>query len=162
RDPPTREPPATPRPAHGSQAPPARGAAAVTPRGAEAPGAPGRSPRAEYAGRLEARRATLERRTRLERRTAAGGPAGVPLGLGLVLLALALWVDWIAWFWALGPVAAYVVLVVVHDRLRRTSGRVARAVAYYENGLRRLDGTWAGTGVSGLAFLDPEHPYAAD
>ncbi len=38
----------------------------------------------------------------------------------------------------------------------------SRAVAYYENGVKRIDGDWAGTGVTGSAFLDPEHPFAAD
>jgi len=98
--------------------------------------------------------------TRLERAIADARLA--VFVLGVVLLLLALWAGRIAWFWSLIPIALFVALVAVHDRVGRTTRRVARAVAYYENGLKRLDGDWAGSGVSGQAFLDPEHPYAAD
>ncbi|HKI16828.1 MAG TPA: DNA mismatch repair protein MutS, partial [Isosphaeraceae bacterium] len=33
---------------------------------------------------------------------------------------------------------------------------------FYSKGLARLEGRWAGSGVSGLEYLDFEHPYAAD
>jgi hypothetical protein len=118
------------------------------------------TPRTEYEHRLEVKRVAFERRSRLERRIADARL--VVFALGVVLLTMALWAGRIAWQWSLGPIAAYVVLVVAHDKVRRTTGRVARAIAYYEMGLRRVDGTWAGKGVSGQSFLDPEHPYAAD
>lgn len=37
-----------------------------------------------------------------------------------------------------------------------------RAVRFYERGLARLSGHWAGAGETGERFLDPNHPYAAD
>ena len=66
------------------------------------------------------------------------------------------------WAWSLLGFAGYLVLVVVHDRVKRASRRGARAVEYYEKGLKHFDGSWPGTGVSGDRLLDPEHPYAAD
>ncbi len=41
---------------------------------------------------------------------------------------------------------------------RRAEGKSA----YHERGLARLDDRWAGSGVSGVRFLDEEHPYAGD
>ena len=56
----------------------------------------------------------------------------------------------------------FVALVVVHEPLRRRSGRAGRAMDFYAKGLARMDDRWAGTGVSGLGFLDLNHPYSAD
>ena len=56
----------------------------------------------------------------------------------------------------------FAVLVVGHDPIRRRSDRARRAVEFYERGLARMEGRWAGSGVSGEEFLTHEHPYAAD
>ena len=40
------------------------------------------------------------------------------------------------------------VCVVVHERLRRAARSAARAAEFYEKGLKRIDGDWAGTGAS--------------
>ena len=40
-------------------------------------------------------------------------------------------------------------------RISVATKRFARAVAYYENGVKRIDGDWAGTGVAVRAFLIP-------
>ncbi len=53
-------------------------------------------------------------------------------------------------------------MVVAHDPIRRRADRARRAVELYERGLVRIEGRWAGTGVSGEEFLTHEHPYAAD
>jgi hypothetical protein len=60
------------------------------------------------------------------------------------------------------PVAAFVVLAVVHGRLLRAVALCARAIAFYQQGLGRLDGTWAGSGNTGERFLPPAHPCARD
>jgi MutS-like protein len=60
------------------------------------------------------------------------------------------------------PVLAFAVLLVLHERIARRSTLTARAVAFYERALARLDGRWSGTGETGLRFLDPNHPYAGD
>ena len=42
----------------------------------------------------------------------------------------------------------------------RTHAR--RCVAFYKRALDRVDGRWAGTGETGLRFLDEHHLYAQD
>ncbi len=115
-------------------------------------------PRARYDERLRARRGTAartERRLRLlgNLRLAtflAGAAAAWPL---LAAGQSALW---------LAPlVAGFAALVFAHGAARREHARALRAVSFYERGLARLDGRFAGLGRSGEAFGDPEHPYAA-
>jgi hypothetical protein len=66
------------------------------------------------------------------------------------------------YLWLIAPFLAFAGLVLAHEPLRRKSQRAARAVEFYTKGLARIDGRWQGTGVSGLGFLDPNHPYAGD
>ena len=47
------------------------------------------------------------------------------------------------------------------DQAGRRTGRGGPSISMPE-GLARLEGRWAGTGVAGLEYLDLEHPYAAD
>lgn len=115
--------------------------------------------RAEYARRLEARREVYESRTRIDRWIADGRLA---VFVGVVSLVLAIWFRSIVWWWLLAPVAAFLALLGVHERVRRQAARSARAIQYYERGLKRIEGTWAGTGVAGERFLELDHPYAAD
>ena len=71
----------------------------------------------------------------------------------------------LAWwnYWLLPiPVLAFVALLVIHERIARRGALAARAIGFYERGLSRLDGRWAGTGETGARFLDPDHPYAGD
>lgn len=58
--------------------------------------------------------------------------------------------------------ATFAGLVVAHEPIRRRFDRARRAVEFYERGLARIEGRWAGSGVSGEEFLTNEHPYAAD
>ena len=64
--------------------------------------------------------------------------------------------------WLLVPIAVFVGLIVLHEHLLRRLARRRRAAAFFEKGLARLDGKWAGTGSTGERYADPEHPYAAD
>ncbi|MCA1685636.1 MAG: DNA mismatch repair protein MutS [Planctomycetia bacterium] len=114
----------------------------------------------EYARRLESRRESLDRQARLELRIADARLAVFTLGLVALALALAYRPD--AWAWSLAPFAGFVALVVAHERVRRATRRAARAADFYERGLKRFDGSWPGTGLTGERFLDLEHPYAAD
>lgn len=75
--------------------------------------------------------------------------------VGVVYHSIALW-------WVLVPVALFVGLAVAHERVLSEVRRVARARAFYERGMARLENRWMGTGVSGEQFLDPRHPYARD
>jgi hypothetical protein len=51
---------------------------------------------------------------------------------------------------------------MMHDRILNARDRARRAMRFYQAGLDRLDGTWAGKGSSGTEFLDAHHPYASD
>ena len=60
------------------------------------------------------------------------------------------------------PVAAFVALVVLHDRVLRREARATRTRRFYEDGLARLDGSWPGRGDAGDRYLEATHPYAGD
>ncbi len=64
--------------------------------------------------------------------------------------------------WVLVPVAAFVVLMAAHERLLRQLERERRAARFFERGLARLRGEWAGQGESGERYLNPAHAYAPD
>jgi hypothetical protein len=102
----------------------------------------------------------VARQARLDRQVADGRL--VVFATALVVLWMALRLGWFSWGWVVVPIAGYLALVVVHERVKRAARRSARAVAFYERGLKRLDGSWPGTGVEGERFLDENHPYAAD
>jgi MutS-like protein len=121
---------------------------------------PSAAPRAEYSRRVEelsAERSGLQRRERLV--------GYVQLGLGAFCLA------WILFrvrhftrtdLLVLIPVAVFVVLAVLHGRLQRAVTARTRAITFYEQGLARLNGTWAGSGATGERFLQPSDPCARD
>jgi hypothetical protein len=60
------------------------------------------------------------------------------------------------------PVGAFLLLAVLQEKLIRQLSIRARAIAFYERGLARLEDRWAGSGESGERFLNPLHPYARD
>ncbi|HWE39724.1 MAG TPA: DNA mismatch repair protein MutS, partial [Isosphaeraceae bacterium] len=117
-------------------------------------------PRAEYARRLAAHR---EAAARLERplRRLANARIAVFLA-GLVGLWLVLERHQLMPIWLVVPIVGFVALVVLHARLDGRRRRSEHAATYFEKALARLDGEWSGHGDPGTAFLDPEHPYAAD
>jgi hypothetical protein len=64
--------------------------------------------------------------------------------------------------WLLAPVAAFVALVVIHDRVIRARRRAEWAVRFYADGIARLeDRAPAGDGRS-ARFADEHHVYASD
>ena len=69
-------------------------------------------------------------------------------------------------FWklaaALVPLVAFIVLVVMHERVIRARKRAESGAAFYECGLGRVDDTWQGKGDPGSDFADDHHPYAGD
>jgi hypothetical protein len=60
------------------------------------------------------------------------------------------------------PVLAFLVLAVIQEKLIRQLRFRARAIGFYERGMARIEDRWAGSGESGVRFLDPLHPYARD
>ena len=64
--------------------------------------------------------------------------------------------------WILVPVGAFVALMAAHERLLRQLERQRRAERFFDRGLARLRGDWAGHGETGERYLNPAHPYAPD
>ena len=60
------------------------------------------------------------------------------------------------------PVAAFALLAVRQEKTLQIVRHRTRAIQFYERGLGRLNGSWAGSGETGERFLDPLHPYARD
>ena len=118
------------------------------------------SPRGEYLRRLDARRGSVEQ---MERRHRTLGNCRLLVALAAAILAfLAFGFDAISPLWLLIPAILFVVLVVIHEQIIQTRNQCARAVAFYESGLARLDNRWAGHGETGERFRDRLHPYSED
>ncbi|MCY4509562.1 MAG: DNA mismatch repair protein MutS, partial [Acidobacteria bacterium] len=69
---------------------------------------------------------------------------------------------WLSAWWLAAPVGAFAALVVWHDRVLLAEARAARAVAWYEHGIARIEDRWTGLGPAGGRFADAEHLYAQD
>jgi len=86
--------------------------------------------------------------------------------LGVFVLALILggnaWLGGISWWWLALPLAAFIALVVLHERTARARARVKAAIGHYERGLRRISGDWPGDGNRSLDLMAKDHGYALD
>ena len=116
-------------------------------------------PRSLYQQRLSERQAEISLRERRHRALGNWRLAAMAGAVAIVALALA---RALPVLWAALPGTAFVVLVVAHERLLRALERRKRAARFYERGLARLNGAWAGGGEDGARYLDPAHPYARD
>ena len=117
------------------------------------------APADEYRARLAARRDTFALLSRFDERFSYARLATFAL---LVLLVIGAWRGWITAWWIAIPVVAFIALLVRHDRVLRARDAAARAIAFYERGLARIEDRWAGGGETGDRFRDPSHLYAAD
>jgi hypothetical protein len=113
--------------------------------------------RATYRTRLAERRAD---EARLEARHATF--AWTRLGLFFAGIAIVVALGRESAPWLVVPLIAFVGLLFVHARVLNARDRAARAAAFYERGLSRLDHTWQGSGERGEAFRNAEHLYAED
>ena len=118
-----------------------------------------RSPADEYRARLDARGATHAALTRTDLRFSQARLAVFGV---LVLLAVLAWPGVVSAWWLLAPALALAVLIQRHDRVVRAREAAARAVAFYERGLARIEDRWIGTGTPGDRFTDDRHLYAND
>jgi hypothetical protein len=118
-----------------------------------------RPPADEYRARLEARGATHADLSALDLRFSQArlGTFGA-----LVLVAVPVFLETVSAFWLLVPIAALVVLIRRHDRVIRARDAAARAIAFYERGLARIEDRWTGGGSPGDRFVDDRHLYAND
>jgi hypothetical protein len=117
------------------------------------------APADEYRARLGARRETHSSLTRLDARFSY---ARLMVFGGGVLCAIAAWRGWTAPWWLAIPLVVFALLVVRHDRVMRRRDAAARAIAFYERGLARIEDRWPGTGDTGERFRNPDHLYAQD
>jgi MutS domain V len=63
-------------------------------------------------------------------------------------------------WWLVAPAAAFAALLALHENARRRRRQAERRSAFYQRGLARLDGHWAGAGRTGARLSDPHHPFA--
>jgi hypothetical protein len=92
--------------------------------------------------------------------------------LGNIRLVLVLAAAGIAWesiwrhafsyWWLAGSMLVFVSVASYHSGILRARDLARRAVAFYRNGLARIEGHWAGAGQTGERFDDSHHVYAAD
>jgi hypothetical protein len=117
-------------------------------------------PRSTYSQLLAERQAEIAARERRHR--ALGYWRLAAAACGTAIVGMALFQRSVSVLWAAIPVVVFVTLAVQHERLLRVLERRRRAARFFERGLARLDGRWAGTGEPGDRYLDPAHPYARD
>jgi hypothetical protein len=118
------------------------------------------NPRAEYSARLRARRSEVEHHARRHWWIA---------NARLAVFALLLVAGWFVFGpsrlffgWLVPPLALFIYLLILHDRISRAQRRAERTVLFYERGLARLEHRWHGAGQPGLRFQSEQHPYALD
>ncbi|HEV3238510.1 MAG TPA: hypothetical protein VGZ25_16105 [Gemmataceae bacterium] len=70
--------------------------------------------------------------------------------------------DWFSAWWLTVAIAAFLMVLPLHDRVRRDMARANRAISFCERGLARLEERWMGQGEPGTRFLEETHPYAPD
>lgn len=109
---------------------------------------------------------------KIEERTQQAKAADSRYGqMGLFRLALVLAAVSVFWFslggpwqaWLYGALAlAFLALELLMRREEARQQRFLLARQFYELGLARLRGQWAGQGPTGAAWLPANHPYAAD
>jgi hypothetical protein len=117
-------------------------------------------PHAEYTERLRHRREAEARWRRLDRRISnlrLAVFAGIAVAAWFAFGAETLGVAWVAL-----PIAIFVTLLPIHDRVIRSRERADKAVVHYQRALARLEHRWSGDGEPGEGFRDPRHPYAED
>ena len=112
-----------------------------------------------YRHRLSERRLSHEQLTETDRRFSYAR-LGV-FAVGVLMLVLA-WRQALSVWLVLLPVAAFIALVRRHERVIRQRDEAARAIAFYERGLARIEDRWPGTGEPGDRFRDENHLYAND
>lgn len=98
--------------------------------------------------------------------------AAVHIRLGNIRLFLALVAAGIAWqsfkqhalsdWWLALPLILFAGIAIYHSRILKALDLAQRAVAFYQNGLARVENRWVGTAQTGERFNDPHHVYAGD
>ncbi len=80
----------------------------------------------------------------------------------VVIAALSFGTNSISGWWLVAPVAIFIALAIVHDRVDRRRASASRGIAYFEHAIGRLTNDWIGKGNQGERFRNPKHVYADD
>jgi hypothetical protein len=87
------------------------------------------------------------------------------LGIFAALLIVA-WMsisrEWLSAAWLFLPFAAFILLLIIHERVKRAIEATQQLYALYQFGIARIEGSWMGKGDSGSEFAQEAHPYASD
>ncbi len=119
------------------------------------------TPQTEYTTRLNHRQSEAAQQAANFRRLGLARIALLVSG-GAILLR-ALFGQHHALLWWLIPIAIVsLILLALHQNIFKQQRQAERAVKFYERGLARLAGNWAGTGERGERYRNPLHPYAED
>jgi len=114
----------------------------------------------EYVQRKQQREEALAHHARQD---LALSRARVATALGAILtIWLAFGQHLFSGWWLAVPLLGFLALVAWHDRVIQRKRRAQRAVAFYEEGLRRLEHRWQGRGIKETIYAPASHPYAAD
>jgi len=118
------------------------------------------NPSPEYRARLDQRSATHTRLLRIDERFSY---ARLTLfAVGAIVAWLALWRGAVSGWWLAPLLVLFAWLMKAHDRVIARRDAAARAVAFYERGLARIEDRWMGGGEPGERFRDDDHPYTND
>jgi hypothetical protein len=117
-------------------------------------------PKAEYEKRLEKYLSAIAEKDRVHLRVGYAKLAVIASGLLLLWSVLANHLPQA--FWLIVPIAAYLLLTILHGRVLRAKARANTAADFYRKGIARIEDRWAGGGQTGERFRDTNHVYAED
>ena len=117
-------------------------------------------PKAEYEKRLEKYLNVIAEKDRVHLRVGYAKLAVIASGMLLLWSVLANPLP--PAFWLIVPIAAYLLLTILHGRVLRAKARANTAADFYRKGIARIEDRWAGGGQTGERFRDTNHVYAED
>jgi hypothetical protein len=117
-------------------------------------------PKQEYTKRLEKFLKTIAEKDRVHLRV--GYAKLAVIAAGLLLLWGVLRTQFVTAYWLIAPVAAYLLLTILHGRVLQAKRRAETAADFYRKGVARIENRWAGSGQTGERFRDANHVYAED
>jgi hypothetical protein len=116
-------------------------------------------PRIEYDRRLATRRASLAREQQRSRTIWIWRRiVFAAIALSIVLAVERVFAPW----WVALPIAIFIALMAIHQRINSARDHLDRSVKFYERCIERLEDRWAGNGETGERFADKSHLYSED
>jgi hypothetical protein len=91
----------------------------------------------------------------------AGAVSAIAFGL---IVVFGLWAinQQMPWPWALAPIPVVIASARLYRKYRDARYRLWRLTCFCERAIQRVQGNWAGSGVSGEEFVRADHVYAQD